>query len=50
MNRPETLLRPRVPSPLQEVRDERFARHGIGRQAACPIRADRPPGAPQARP
>ncbi|MFE7482924.1 1-aminocyclopropane-1-carboxylate deaminase/D-cysteine desulfhydrase [Streptomyces sp. NPDC057552] len=29
MNRPETLLRPRVPSPLQEVRDDRFARHGI---------------------
>ncbi|MFE2292943.1 1-aminocyclopropane-1-carboxylate deaminase/D-cysteine desulfhydrase [Streptomyces sp. NPDC059452] len=29
MNRPETLLRPRVPSPLQELRDDRFARHGI---------------------
>ncbi|MFE7456687.1 1-aminocyclopropane-1-carboxylate deaminase/D-cysteine desulfhydrase [Streptomyces sp. NPDC057554] len=29
MNRPETLLRPRVPSPLQEVRDDRFARHGV---------------------
>ncbi|MFF7625972.1 1-aminocyclopropane-1-carboxylate deaminase/D-cysteine desulfhydrase [Streptomyces cyaneofuscatus] len=28
MNRPETLLRPRVPSPLQEARDDRFARHG----------------------
>ncbi|MEV4878490.1 1-aminocyclopropane-1-carboxylate deaminase/D-cysteine desulfhydrase [Streptomyces cyaneofuscatus] len=27
--RPETLLRPRVPSPLQEVRDDRFARRGI---------------------
>ncbi|MEU1327298.1 1-aminocyclopropane-1-carboxylate deaminase/D-cysteine desulfhydrase [Streptomyces microflavus] len=27
--RPETLLRPRVPSPLQEVRDDRFARRGV---------------------
>lgn len=29
VNRPETLLRPRVPSPLQEVRDDRFDRRGI---------------------
>ncbi|MFE1543797.1 1-aminocyclopropane-1-carboxylate deaminase/D-cysteine desulfhydrase [Streptomyces microflavus] len=27
--RPETLLRPRVPSPLQEVRDDRFSRRGV---------------------
>ncbi|MEW2067985.1 pyridoxal-phosphate dependent enzyme [Streptomyces sp. NPDC007346] len=27
--RPESLLRPRVPSPLREVRDGRFDRHGI---------------------
>lgn len=27
--RPETFLRPRVPSPLQEVRDDRFSRRGI---------------------
>ncbi|CAM5322919.1 hypothetical protein SMICM304S_05052 [Streptomyces microflavus] len=27
--RPETLLRPRVPSPLQEVRDDRFSRRRI---------------------
>ncbi|MFB7912783.1 1-aminocyclopropane-1-carboxylate deaminase/D-cysteine desulfhydrase [Streptomyces sp. NPDC056061] len=32
MNRPpspEALLRPRLPSPLEEVRDERFGRHGV---------------------
>ncbi|WP_228990236.1 1-aminocyclopropane-1-carboxylate deaminase/D-cysteine desulfhydrase [Streptomyces sp. DH8] len=27
--RPDALLRPRVPSPLREVHDERFARHGV---------------------
>ncbi|WP_405469743.1 1-aminocyclopropane-1-carboxylate deaminase/D-cysteine desulfhydrase [Streptomyces anulatus] len=33
MNSPprlDALLRPRVPSPLREVHDERFARHGVG--------------------
>ncbi|MGW6705549.1 1-aminocyclopropane-1-carboxylate deaminase/D-cysteine desulfhydrase [Streptomyces sp. NPDC054956] len=32
MNRPvdaELILRPRPPSPLREIRDERFARHGV---------------------